>query len=118
MATVRVGQVLLTSKVLSNNVEPNIPDGAETTVDTFTASGRDERLTRILMSGDGNGDWTIYIDSVLKWKLRAYDGVSRTRDFEFDTPFLLNDGETIDVKVEHGHTGENLTFESTLEGIT
>lgn len=117
MATVRGGQALITSKVLSNNTEPNIPDNTETTVDTFTATTRDEKLTRILASGLGNGKWNIYIDSVQMWTFNTANG-DRSRDFRFEYPHVLSQGSTIDIKVIHYHVSENIDFSSTLEGIT
>ena len=109
--------VVATSTILSNGSATGVASTTQTTVDTYTASGSDVKLSKIIVTGDANATWSIEIDSVEKIEWRAADG-NKTRDFDFSSPLVLANGSTIDIKVEHFFTAETANFKATILGYT
>jgi len=105
------------STVLSNATASAVTDNTQTTVDTYTASGSDVSITKILVTGTANSEWIIEVDSTEKMAFRIADG-NKTRDIEFSTPLSLADGSTIDIKVEHFFSGETADFKASILGFT
>ena len=86
-----------------------------TTISSYTAGATDVSITKILMSGGDNATWWLEVDSVVI----AEFGISnngRTRDLDFDSPFTLAAGSTLDVKMKHFFTGKTYDFRSTIFG--
>ena len=112
-----VNVVLPSSVVLSNGVASAVTDNTQTTVDTYTASGANYSITKILVTGNANSEWSIEIDSVEKMSFRIADG-NKTRDIDFPGSYLLLSGSTIDIKVTHFFTGETADFKASILGFT
>ena len=115
MATVKGGKFFAVASSVLVYDSQAVPANVESTVATYTASGSDKSITKIIASGNGNGKWNVEVDSVVIMTFRTANG-DRTRDIDFVSPLLLSDGSTLDVKVEHCFTGDTLDFESTVMG--
>ena len=68
-----------------------------TTVATIPANGI-RYITKIVCSGEENGLWQVFLDSVLTITKRTTD---RQVDFDFPIPFKQLASEVLDVKVTH-----------------
>jgi hypothetical protein len=112
-----VNIVLPSSGVIDFDEALVVTDNTQTTVVTYTAVGSPVYITKIMASGDANSTWVVEIDTVevAGWKIA--DG-NKTRDIDFNGPFLLAAGSTIDVKAEHFFTGETANFKSTIIGYS
>ena len=93
--------------------QPLVSAATETTIATMTANGFDH-VTRISCSGDDYATWRLYINTVLveTKKANGYEV-----EFQWDNPLSLTSGNVLDVKVEHGLTGEQLSFDATIYGF-
>lgn len=116
MALVQGGALFKSSTIISNGTALNVTANTLTTVDTYTASGNDVKITKIVVSGDANSTWGLFIDTVEKITWRVADG-NKTRDFDFISPLLLADGETIDIKVTHYFNSETADFSTSILGF-
>jgi hypothetical protein len=106
--------VLQTTNILAAATASTVPATTQTTVASYTA-GADTRITDVYGSGHDNAKWQVYIDSVLQMTQRAGNG-DRNVQINFNTPLLLSNGSTLDVKVTHYFTAETLDFEATILG--
>ena len=83
-----------------------------TTVATLPANGI-KFISKIFCSGEENGRWEVYIDSVLKATARTID---RQVNFDFNIPLKILATEVVDVKVTHFGPGTTSDFDSTIFG--
>jgi len=114
-ATATIEGISLT-KFSSTGVASNVPDTTTTTVHTQSyVAGTFENLVIVSCSGSTNAKFTLYKNTILFDTMRS----SPQRNVSFDftgAPLALALGDTIDVKVEHFHTGVLETFEATIYG--
>ena len=85
-----------------------------TTIVSMTANGFDH-ITKISCKGDDYAIWTLFVNSV------QFDTIKLSKysvDFQWDNPLEFAAGNIIDVKVEHGLTGQQLAFDATIYGFS
>lgn len=111
MATIRGGKDF--SGVLATDSQGPVAPATPTTVLTYTATGADKRITQVSCSGEVRAKWTIEVDSV---QIDVRRGGDRNTVFDWAWPYLLADGSTMDVKVEHHKPVETPTFDATIYG--
>jgi len=102
------------NQLLVRGVQTNVPASAQTTVATLAANGV-RFITKVICSGHAGAKWELYIDSNLVATKR--DG-TYSQEFSFDaTPYRIDDGSQMDVKVTHYHTGSSLDFDASIIGF-
>ena len=104
----------VSSSVLAVDEDNSVPASVQTTITTYTASGS-KKITKIIVSGQGNARWDVYIDSVRQFTIRASNG-DRTQDVNFFNGWPIASSSTIDIKATHYFNGKNLAFEATIYG--
>ena len=92
--------------------QTSVSQGTLTTVTTVPANGV-KYITKILCSGEDNGKWELYINTVRKATLRTTD---RNVAFEFNTPLKVLAAEVVDIKVIHYGSGAQADFQCTIFG--
>ena len=92
-----------------------VPQSVETTLVSYTVpAGKTFRVTAITGSGEANGVFKLYVDSVRKLTLRnsaAAPNVQRT----YRNPLEVSEGKTVAFKVTHTRP-QVQEFNATLEG--
>jgi len=99
------------NQLLVRGVQSSVPASTLTTVATLVANGV-RFVTKVICSGQENAKWELYIDSVVvATKRGAY-----TIDFDFvATPYRIDDGSAMDVKVTH--EGTSADFDASIIGF-
>lgn len=100
--------------ILSTSQITGVPNGIETTIDTYTALG-DETIGDIIISGTSYARFNVYLNTVLSFVLRS--GPSRQCNLALQRPLQLVAGDIVDVKVIHYNTDATDDFESTILGV-
>jgi len=97
--------------LLARGVQSSVPATTLTTVVTLVANGV-RFVTKVICSGQENAKWELYIDSVIvATKRGAY-----TTEFDFlATPYRIDDGSAMDVKVTHA--GTSADFDASIVGF-
>lgn len=90
----------------------SVPDNTLTTVATLAANGV-RFITKIIGSGQYNGEWEVHINSVMKIRKRAN---GNTVEFPFENPLKIPASTVLDVKVSH-LGGSALDFDSSIIGF-
>lgn len=85
-----------------------------TTVTTMPSNGI-KYITKILCSGEVNGRWEIYVNSVLKSVQRTTD---RNVAFDFNLPMKVLATEVVDIKVIHFGPEPTSDFDATIFGYS
>ena len=89
------------NQLLVRGVQSSVPASTLTTVATLAANGV-RFVTKVLCSGHEHAKWELYVDSAIVATKRG----EYTQEFEFDsTPYRIDDGSAMDVKVTHYGAG-------------
>ena len=117
------GKVGVTGDINIDTIETNnrplyvgavsgISQNTLTTVVTLPANGI-KYITKIYCSGEENGRWEVYIDTVLKVTARTID---RQVNFDFNLPTKILATEVVDIKVIHFGPDTTADFDATIFG--
>lgn len=112
--TITIDQITSNNRPIHVGQSSGISVDTITTVTTMPANGV-KYITKVLCSGEDNGKWEIYIDSVRKATLRTTD---RNVSFDFNLPMKVLATEVVDIKVTHYSPDDSATFEATIFGYT
>ena len=110
--TVTIDQIAVNNRPIWVGVQTDVSVDTLTTVTTVPANGV-KYITKILCSGEDNGKWGLYIDTILKATLRTTD---RNVAFDFNTPLKILSAEVVDIKVTHFSDDANADFQCTVFG--
>lgn len=111
---VTIQEITTNNTVLISNQVADISQDTITTVATLPANGT-KYVTQIICSGEDNGYWEVYIDSVRKFSQRTTD---RTVVWNFNTPLKITPTQVLDVKVTLHGSGTTATCEASLLGYS
>jgi hypothetical protein len=121
VGTVGISEGSIDISVITSNNRPiavgsvtDLAQSTQTTVATVPANGV-KYITKVICSGNENGLWQIYLDSVLKVTKRTTD---RQVDFDFNLPMKQLATEVLDVKVTHFGPAALSDFQCTVLGYT
>lgn len=109
------GDVVTPATVLKKQALLDLASGSKSTVLTFTASV-DTYITKIIAEGEDYALWYLTLNTVDQ-NMRP-TGPDRDKVWTFQNPWKITSGDVLDVKVEHGNSGEQLDFSATLWGYT
>ena len=111
---VTIDEILTNNSILISNQVADIAQDTLTTVATLPANGV-KYVTKILCSGEDNGKWDIFLDSVRKLTSRT---TNRTVEWTFNTPLKVLASQVLDVKVTLHGSGTTATCESAILGYS
>ena len=109
---VTITEIQTNNTVLYSNQVADIPQDTLTTIVTLPANGI-KYVTQIICSGEDNGKWDVFIDSVRKFTNRTTD---RTVVWVFDSPLKITAAQVLDIKVTLHGTGTIATCEAAILG--
>ena len=112
--SITIDEIQTNNAVLATGQQTDVTTDVLTTVATVPANGI-RYITKIICTGEDNGKWDVYIDSVRKMTKRT---INRTVDFDFSTPLKLDASSVLDVKVTHFSPDSNATFEAAILGYS
>jgi len=110
--TITIDQIVSNNRAIHIGEQTAVTPDTLTTVTTMPANGV-KWVTKILCSGEDNGKWELYIDSVRKATLRTTD---RNVAFDFNLPLKILAAEVLDVKVTYWGSGATANFQATIFG--
>lgn len=112
--SITIDQIVSNNRPIHVGEQTGVSTNTLTTVTTMPSNGI-KYITKILCSGEENGRWEIYIDSVRKCTQRTTD---RNVSFDFNLPLKVLAAEVVDIKVIHFGPDASGDFQATIFGYS
>jgi len=111
--TVSIGTESPPNDILASGSLTNLGKEVETTIASYENTGSKKiRISQVIASGTGYAKYSLVFNTVTVATLRS----GPSRNVEFFPNIDLENGDILDVKVEHYTDGDTMNFETTIFG--